>query len=179
VTARRAGWIGCNIALNRIPPDARIPIVTTSASPCLSGSNSCSFVQFVSPPEQVRAQFRKIKPLQEIPITQRGWMLDILNIVHRIAETKRRKPGALQDASRIMNAPDERASVLDCGGPPPLSHGHAEPIHFTNQDVYAFAHELEQLHPDNRHIRDKIRQQLQNLARAGLLTHAARNDYRV
>jgi len=28
-TARRAGWVGCNFALNRIPADARIEIVTT------------------------------------------------------------------------------------------------------------------------------------------------------
>jgi type II restriction enzyme len=27
-TARRAGWVGCNIALNRIPVDARIAVVT-------------------------------------------------------------------------------------------------------------------------------------------------------
>ena len=32
-TARRAGWIGCNIALNRILPDAWISIVTTVSSP--------------------------------------------------------------------------------------------------------------------------------------------------
>jgi len=60
---------------------------------------------------------------------------------------------------------------------------------FTNQDIYAFERELEKLHPDppssdfgatsNRHIKDKIRQQLQNLARAGFLTHAGRNDWRV
>jgi hypothetical protein len=31
--ARRAGWIGCNIALHRIPPDARIAIVATMRSP--------------------------------------------------------------------------------------------------------------------------------------------------
>jgi hypothetical protein len=28
-------------------------------------------------------------------------------------------------------------------------------------DVYAFARELEKLHSDNRHVRDKIRQQFQ------------------
>jgi type II restriction enzyme len=27
-TARRAGWIGCNILLGQIPQDARIPIVS-------------------------------------------------------------------------------------------------------------------------------------------------------
>jgi type II restriction enzyme len=31
VTARRAGWIGCNFALNRIPAEARIWLVTTTA----------------------------------------------------------------------------------------------------------------------------------------------------
>jgi type II restriction enzyme len=34
---------------------------------------------------------------------------------------------------------------------------------FTLQDVYAFAAQLQTLHPDNRHVRDKIRQQLQVL----------------
>ena len=32
-TARRAGWIGCNIALNRVPVEAQIAIVTTVAVP--------------------------------------------------------------------------------------------------------------------------------------------------
>jgi type II restriction enzyme len=92
----------------------------------------------VASPEDVRAQFRKVKPLKDIPVTMRGWMLDILNIVHRLGKSE-----------------------------------------FTNQDVYAFERELEKLHPGNRHIRDKIRQQLQNLAKAGLLIHVGRNDYRL
>lgn len=138
-TARRAGWIGCNIALNRIPPDARIPIVTTSASPRLSGEKkSRELVQFVSSPEEVREKFRKVKPLKDLPIEKRGWTLDVLNIVRRLGKTE-----------------------------------------FTNQDVYLYERELEQLHPNNRHIREKIRQQLQSLAHAGFLIHAARNDYRL
>jgi len=31
---------------------------------------------------------------------------------------------------------------------------------FSNGDAYTLAEQLEQLHPDNRHVRDKIRQQL-------------------
>src|SRR5919112_5146113 len=27
-TARRAGWVGCNIVLKNVPPDARIPLIT-------------------------------------------------------------------------------------------------------------------------------------------------------
>jgi len=33
LTARRHGWVGCNFALNRIPVEARIAIVTTIVSP--------------------------------------------------------------------------------------------------------------------------------------------------
>lgn len=122
-TARRAGWIGCNFDLTRIPVEARIPVVKESN---------------VTPANDVREQFKRVKPLKETGVGDRGWMLDILNIVRRLRKTE-----------------------------------------FTNQDVYAFERELEKLHPDNRHIRDKIRQQLQNLARAGLLIHAGRNDYRI
>ena len=70
-TARRAGWVGCNFALNRIPADARIPIVTESR---------------ISLAAEVREKFKRIKPLKDISITQRGWTLDVLNIVRRISE---------------------------------------------------------------------------------------------
>jgi type II restriction enzyme len=77
-----------------------------------------------------REKFRRVKPLKELSVAQRGWTLDVLNIVRRL--------------------------------------GRAE---FTNEDVYAFERELETLHPGNRHVRDKIRQQLQVLRDLGLLTH--------
>jgi type II restriction enzyme len=38
-TARRAGWIGCNIALGRIPEDARIHVVTERRR-CTSGGSA-------------------------------------------------------------------------------------------------------------------------------------------
>ena len=50
---------------------------------------------------------------------------------------------------------------------------------FTNEDIYAFASELEKLHPDNRHIRDKIRQQLQVLRDTGFLTHVGHGEWRL
>jgi hypothetical protein len=37
-----------------------------------------------------------------------------------------------------------------------------------------FTRELEQLHPDNQHVKDKIRQQLQVLRDAGSLLHIER-----
>jgi type II restriction enzyme len=122
-TARRAGWIGCNIALNRIPIEARISLVTEK--------------QIVSEKE-VREKFKKVKPLKEISVSQRGWTLDVLNIVRRLGKPE-----------------------------------------FTNEEVYAFASELEKLYPDNRHVRDKIRQQLQVLRDTGFLIHVSRSEWRL
>lgn len=50
---------------------------------------------------------------------------------------------------------------------------------FSNDDVYAFEHALQELHPNNRHIRDKIRQQLQKLRDRNLLLHVGRNCWRL
>jgi type II restriction enzyme len=122
-TARRAGWVGCNFALNRIPADARIPIVTESR---------------ISPAAEVREKFKRVKPLGEIKAKERGWTLDVLNAIRRLGKTE-----------------------------------------FTTADTYAFTRELEKLHPDNRHVRDKIRQQLQILRDAGLLLHVERGIWRL
>ena len=130
-TARRAGWVGCNFALNRIPPDARISVVKDGE---------------IATPEGVRRQFRHIKPLAALPADLRGWTLDVLNLVRRLGEVGR---------------------VTPC----------APPATFTNEDLYAFERELAALHPGNRHIRDKIRQQLQVLRDAGLLHHAGRGRW--
>ena len=108
----------------------------------------------ITPPAAVRAQFLKIKPLAELSVAQRGWTLDVLNIVRRICEA-----GALRGV---------RTSQRDV----PANE-------FTNDDVYAFERELEALHPGNRHIRDKIRQQLQVLRDTGFLVHAGRASWRL
>jgi type II restriction enzyme len=146
-TARRAGWVGCNIALTRIPVEARIAVVTESRA---------------LPDSEVRAQFRRVKPLSEIPVTQRGWTLDVLNIVRRLVESRRRGDesgfGTGKGASLLTSAPTGE---------------------FTTADAYAFTRELEKLHPDNRHVRDKIRQQLQVLRDLGLLSHIERGVWRL
>ena len=122
-TARRAGWVGCNFDLRRIPVDARIVVIKEKQ---------------ITPPADVRAQFQKVKPFEEIPVEKRGWMLDVLNVVRQLGKKE-----------------------------------------FTNQDIYAFESHFRQLHPENDHIRDKIRQKLQNLIKAGFITRAGRNDYRL
>jgi len=48
---------------------------------------------------------------------------------------------------------------------------------FTLDEMYSFERELQSLHPDNRHIKDKIRQQLQVLRDHGVLKFARRGIY--
>jgi type II restriction enzyme len=139
VTARRAGWIGCNIALGRIPLEARIVVVADNRA--------------VSERE-VRAQYKRVKPLEQIPVKERGWTLDVLNIVRRMVEERRSAIKPAREDARPTNE-------------------------FANENVYEFVRELERLHPGNRHIKDKIRQQLQKLRDHHLLVHAGRNCWRL
>jgi len=44
------------------------------------------------------------------------------------------------------------------------------PKKFSLSDVYKFEQELSRRHPDNHHVREKIRQQLQVLRDRGLVT---------
>ena len=50
---------------------------------------------------------------------------------------------------------------------------------FTLDDVYIFENELSRLHPDNKHIKDKIRQQLQLLRDGGYLKFVGRGKYQL
>ena len=108
-------------------------------------------------------RFKRVKPLSEIKAKERGWTLDVLNIVRRIVESRRRGDESQTEKREISQR------LLTSS---PTSE-------FTNEDVYAFASELEKLHPDNRHIRDKIRQQLQVLRDAKLLIHVDSGIWRL
>jgi type II restriction enzyme len=50
---------------------------------------------------------------------------------------------------------------------------------FTLAGVYAHPAALAKLHPNNRHVRDKIRQQLQVLRDLGLLEFLGDGNYRL
>ncbi len=68
----RAGWIGCNIDLHRTAPEARIQIVKTvfqGGTDILSVNSkhrpeACATV--ITPPEEVRARYARLKPIREI-----------------------------------------------------------------------------------------------------------------
>ncbi len=122
-TARRAGWVGCNILLNRIPPDARILLV---------------YDHRPVPAEDARRAFRKLKPLASLKAEKRGWTLDVLNAVRSLKKSE-----------------------------------------FTLAEVYALDRSLAELHPNNSHIRPKIRQQLQVLRDLRLLIFLGDGSYRL
>jgi type II restriction enzyme len=52
-------------------------------------------------------------------------------------------------------------------------------MEFALADVYAHADSLAKLHPNNRHVHDKIRQQLQVLRDLGLLEFLGGGEYRL
>ena len=69
VTARRAGWVGCNILLGRIPNDARISIVSNGV---------------ISEPREVRRAYQRLRPLEGLGVQKRGWTLDVLRVVRKL-----------------------------------------------------------------------------------------------
>jgi type II restriction enzyme len=68
--ARRAGWVGCNILLSNISPEGKIRLVTNHVA--------CD-------PETVRQEYKRIRPLSNLQVSLRGWTLNVLRIVHKIA----------------------------------------------------------------------------------------------
>ena len=106
--AQRAGWIGSNILLQKIPQVGKIFLVKQ---------------QQIEPKGKVLAEWRKTLFLrEEKEVSAKGWLLDIMRSIERLGRKE-----------------------------------------FALDDVYMFERELGKLHPENRHIRDKIRQQLQIL----------------
>lgn len=120
-TAKRAGWVGCNIDLRHVPESGKVFLVKD---------------QQVTAREKVTEQFQKTLFLREQSIASRGWTLDILQCIDRLEAT------------------------------------------FSLNQVYAFVAELKRKHPNNNHISDKIRQQLQVLRDKGVIEFLSRGHYR-
>ncbi len=72
-TARRAGWVGCNIRLDLMGKDAAIEIVEGGVP---------------RPREFVREEFRKFARLRELPIERRGWTTSTLALVRSLQRSE-------------------------------------------------------------------------------------------
>jgi len=122
-TARRAGWIGCNILLNEIPSTGKIFLVRNRQQ---------------LPKELVLAEWRKTLFLREAKTDARGWLIEVMKCVEAIGKRE-----------------------------------------FEINDVYAFESRLGSLYPNNKHVKQKIRQQLQVLRDQGYLDFVSRGYYRL
>lgn len=123
-TARRAGWVGCNILLDHIPESGKVYFVRDG-------------VQLQQ--QSVIDKWKETLFLrQEHKLSGKGWLIDILLVLERIGKTE-----------------------------------------FTLDDIYGYESELADLHPENNHIKDKIRQQLQILRDKNYLTFVNRGVYRL
>nr|WP_313973303.1 DpnI domain-containing protein [uncultured Psychrobacter sp.] len=120
VSAKRAGWVGCNIDLRKVPESGKVFLVKD---------------QRVIPRDDVTEQFQKTLFLRKQTIASRGWTLDVWQCIDRL------------DANFSLN------------------------------QVYAFADLLKLKHPENNHIKDKIRQQLQVLRDRGIIEFIGRGHY--
>ena len=70
-SARRAGWVGCNILVGEIPPDGKIAMISAGV-PVRK--------------EYVREEFSRVKQLAALPPPLRGWVLDVLRSVRQIGK---------------------------------------------------------------------------------------------
>jgi type II restriction enzyme len=122
MTARRAGWVGCNILLNSIPESGKVYYVR-------DGQTTAT--------EDVLEKWQKTLFLrEEKELSAKGWLLDVMRAVDKIGKSD-----------------------------------------FTLEDVYAYEGELARLHPENNHVKDKIRQQLQVLRDKNYIDFVSRGKY--
>ena len=120
-SARRAGWIGCNILLKAIPSDGKIRVIYNGE---------------IENPKTVRKEYTLMKPLLNISADLRGWTLDVYRMIRSL--------------------------------------GHPQ---FSLHEAYALEKQLSELYPNNRHIKEKIRQQLQVLRDYGILEFLGDGKY--
>lgn len=121
-TAKRAGWIGCNIGIGKVPITGRIFLIKERT---------------IVPKEEVRKQWEKGVFLREKKGESKGWILDVLNCLDLIKADK-----------------------------------------FSLSDVYRFEAHLSLKHPQNKHVKDKIRQQLQVFRDKNIIEFLGNGNYR-
>lgn len=71
-TARRAGWVGCNILIDKVPKAGRISLVKN---------------RIPQPKDRVLDKWAKTRFLRGKTLDKKGWVLDVLNCVEHIGQT--------------------------------------------------------------------------------------------
>lgn len=68
-SARRAGWVGCNVLLEGIPEDGKIAMVAGGVP---------------EPELRVRRRFKRVQGLAQLAPSLRGWTVDVLNAIRHL-----------------------------------------------------------------------------------------------
>jgi type II restriction enzyme len=97
-SARRAGWVGCNILLNKIPQDARIAIVDSGKA---------------LPASDVRRAYERLRPLESLKVENRGWTLDVLNVVRSLNKKEFSLADVYAHAAELAKLHPKNAHVPD------------------------------------------------------------------
>jgi len=122
-SARRAGWVGSNVLLNKLPPDARLYVIEDRQ---------------IKTKRRVRKEWKKFEFMRRKRLETKGWLNDVLTCVRELGKKE-----------------------------------------FTLKEMYGFEGRLQELHPDNRFVKDKIRQQMQVLRNEGIVEFVRRGEYRL
>ena len=122
-TARRAGWVGSNVLLNKLPPHARLYVIEDGQ---------------IKTKRRVRKEWKKFEFMRRKRLETKGWLNDVLTCVRELGKKE-----------------------------------------FTLKEMYGFEGRLQELHPDNRFVKDKIRQQMQVLRNEGIVEFVRRGEYRL
>ena len=124
ITAKRAGWVGCNLLLRNLPDSGKIYYVKNHVE--------------ISK-KTVLGNWQRVKFLnKEKDFKAKSWLLDTMRVIEKIGKKE-----------------------------------------FSLNEVYAYEHALASTHPKNKHIKDKLRQQLQILRDKGYINFVSRGKYQL
>jgi len=124
VTAKRAGWTGCNILTSSLPESGKIYYIKEKQ---------------VFNIKSVKESWKKVSFLEaKKDILSTNWIIDVMKCIDRIKSKE-----------------------------------------FSLSDIYLFENELQLKYPNNHHIKDKIRQQLQFLRDKKYLEFKSKGKYKI
>lgn len=121
-SARRAGWVGCNILIKDLPSSGKVFLIRD---------------RIAIDPQYVVRQWRKTSFLEKEELKSRGWLLELISIIDKIPKSS-----------------------------------------FSLSEVYSYENVLKARYPNNRFIKDKIRQQLQVLRDKGFIQFMGNGFYK-
>lgn len=199
--ARRSGWVGSNILLGKIPQAGKIFLVenqeVTPRDEVLAAWSTVLFLREERAPERhwILDVMHCIDKLGKREFTLED-AYGFESELRRLHPGNRNVKAKIRQQLQLLR--DKGYLSFEARGRYRLSRSHEEATparrwasdlrrcidklgkrEFTLEDVYGFESELSRLHPDNRNVKAKIRQQLQLLRDKKYLSAESRGRYRL